>query len=251
MGEVRCHRRAVRSRPTGYGWARRRSRRPRHPLGRFLPRRPEATETNRPPLPRRASERSSRSPPTVSKTRSTCPTTSSNCVGVVDHLIGPELARGLDALRRGGPDDEGATHMRELHRQAAHPTGRSVDEHPLAFAEPPVIEQPLPRAEPRQGQRCTLHVTQRPRLGGEHLPGTRTYSAAAPSRSNPLRAKTSWTGGQIVHAPPNLGHDPRELIRGRRREPVGGPVELIAGDSGGFDAHQHLALSRARGLDRS
>ena len=42
----------------------------------------EATETNRPPLPRRASERSSRSPPTVSKTRSTCPTTSSNCVVV-------------------------------------------------------------------------------------------------------------------------------------------------------------------------
>lgn len=32
-----------------------------------------------------------------------------------------------------------------------------------------MIEQPLPRAERGQGQRCALHVSQTHRLGSEHL----------------------------------------------------------------------------------
>lgn len=53
--------------------------------------------------------------------------------GVVDHLIGPELARGLDVARRAGPDHGGAALMRELDRESTDPAGRSVDEHALAF----------------------------------------------------------------------------------------------------------------------
>ncbi len=143
----------------------------------------------------------------------------------------------------------GAQCVRELHREAADPAGGPVDQHPLTFPQVPVIQQALPGTEPRQGDGCALDVTERPRLGSKELLrdddvlGRGAVAIKAAERIDRL------AGGGAIDVPADRGDDARELIRRGRREPVGGPLELVARDRGRVDANQHLAPTRPGRLD--
>ena len=49
--------------------------------------------------------------------------------------------------------------------------------------------------------------------------------------------------------PTDPDHDPAQLVGGDRREPIDGPLELVARERRGVDAHKSLSGTRSRGRD--
>ncbi|BAW10292.1 hypothetical protein NSERUTF1_7237 [Nocardia seriolae] len=64
--------------------------------------------------------------------------------------------------------------LRNLHRQMPNPTRSPVNQHPIPFLHPGLVDKPLPRGQRRQRQRRSLNMTQRLRLPS-HLPRGRSH----------------------------------------------------------------------------
>ena len=173
-----------------------------------------ATDTSLPPGRTTASERWSRSPPTVSKTTSTGSSVSSNrtLLGSSASCAPRSLARSMPGAEV-VPDHVGALPARELRREMPHAPDGSVDQ---ARVDPPPVprdQQPLPRAQRGQGDGGTLLVAERLGLGRRIAARTMTYPAAAPSRSKSVSAHTWWptatasTSGPTATTSPESSYD--------------------------------------------
>src|SRR4051794_29951931 len=129
------------------------------------------------------------------------------------------------------------------------PAGRAMNQRPLALGESAVVEERLPGAERRQRHRRRLGVAERSRLGREHRDRDRGvvsgYSVTV-ERGHPEHLVTD---GHTLTAGPEGSHDAGQLIRGDRRKPVDGPLELVARERRGADAHQRLSEARSRHRD--
>jgi hypothetical protein len=167
----------------------------------------------------------------------------------VDRLVSAEGAHGVQALAGGGADHVGAAPARELRREVADTASRAVDEHPLPVLELSVIEQALPGGERGEGNRPTLHVVERGRLGRE----------TAGRHGGVHRGDAvSVEAGQRVHrfadrdrleAVGDSGNDPGELVGRGSGKAIDGPVELVAGNGGGVDLYECCPGMQARSLD--
>jgi hypothetical protein len=134
----------------------------------------------------------------------------------------------------------------ERRGELADPAGRAVDQHPLARGESAVIQEPLPGAERRQRHGGRLGVAETARLGREHLDRDRGVvcgDSVAVERRHPEHLVTN---GHALDAGPDGGHDAGQLVRRDRRKPVDGPLELVARERRGVDAHQRLSGARRR-----
>ena len=204
-----------------------------------------ATDTSRPPGRITAGERSSSSPPTVSNTRSTGSSASSNRRSSRRAPRARRTPGQLRARRRRRADHVGAAPARELGREVADAAGRSVDQHPLALLQSPVIEQPLPGAERGQGDGGALLVAERLRLGSEERgPDDDVLGRGAVAievGERPHRV----TDRQRVDIGPDGGHLARELVRRDRGQPIHRPSELVRRDRGGMDPDERFARLRA------
>ncbi len=122
-------------------------------------------------------------------------------------------------------------------------------QHPLAFLEPAVVEQPLPGAQRGKRDRRALDVTERSRLrredpcGDDCVLGGGAVAVEAGERVHRLADL------DIGHVGGNRHDDPGELVRRDCGKTVDGPVELVPGDRGGVDADERLTRPWPRDLD--
>src|SRR6266705_1871567 len=123
-----------------------------------------ATDTSLPPFRTTAGERSSSSPPTVSKTRSTGSSACSKRVGhVIQHFTSSEPPDVLDLSGRRRADHIGAAPACELCREVADTAGSPVDQHSLSLLQAAVVEEPLPGCESGERDGCALDMAERAR----------------------------------------------------------------------------------------
>jgi hypothetical protein len=136
----------------------------------------------------------------------------------------------------------------ELRRQVADAARRAVDEYPFAGLQAAVLEQPLPGTQACQRDCRTLDVTERPRLLCQER---RAHDAVVGSDAVAVEAgqrKNVVAGGDLGDARCHLDDRARELVGRNRRQAVGGPVELVACECGGVDAHERFASGRCSDL---
>jgi len=155
----------------------------------------------------------------------------------------------VDARRRRGSDDMGAALARELRREVTHAAGRAVDQDPLSRLETTVVEEPLPRGQPRHRDRRALDVIEACRFRRQEVRGNEGVlggDAVAVER------------GQRIHLGAHRGlrdpgtdglDDAGQLVRRDRRQAVDGPLELVPGDRGGVHAHERFRGSVLRHFD--
>jgi len=77
---------------------------------------------------------------------------------VVNDLVGAERAHQGLVATGGRPGDERALPLGELHGEMADAAGRGMHEHPLAFPQAGLVEQPLPGGEARERHSRGVHV---------------------------------------------------------------------------------------------
>ena len=164
----------------------------------------------------------------TSKTTSTWPTPSN---GSASRSTNASAPRSIDEVAVGGPaggDHPGARLAGELDGDRADPAGGAVDQHALAGREPPVVEQSLPRGEPRDRQRRRHVWSMSPGRGARLRASTAMYSAREPLRAQSRQAEHALADGEAGGAEAQLGDDPGQLVAGH----AGGAVAAGTVDPG-------------------
>jgi hypothetical protein len=172
----------------------------------------------------------------------------------VEEDIHTETECPVPAAGPAGADHPGSDLARELHRDRADTTCRAVDQHRLPRREPAVVEQALPRGQPRDrqcGGLCVVDVRrERSEVAGLHrgVLGQRAVAGPVGEAEHPL------ADGETGRSVAEFGDDARQFVSGHTRGPVAArtvlprprPVELPGREPRGMHAHHDVVLGGVR-----
>ena len=188
-----------------------------------------ATDTSLPPSRRTAADRWRRSPPAVSNTRSSSSTASSNGVAVSSITWSAPIWPTHSALAAEAvaitcaPWWWASWTARWPRRRGA------VDEHPLAGLQPSVVEQPLPGAQPGEGEGGGRHVVQGSGLGCEERGRHRRVIRGHPVAIEPREGVHVVGGSRRVRGEPDDDADISwEGVAGSRSTGQSSSLRVIA-----------------------
>jgi hypothetical protein len=129
------------------------------------------------------------------------------------------------------------------------PPHRTGDQDALPLLQGAVVEQTLPRAQGGEWDRGARDVVQGARLGGEDVGrdgGVLGGDAVAVERGECEARVADRDALDVVS---HGGHDPRELVRRDRGEPVDGPGQLVTRDRRGVHTDEPLPRTQRGCLD--
>lgn len=172
----------------------------------------------------------------------------------VQEGLGAQPESGVPVGGTTGGDHPGTRLAGELDRDRTDAAGSAVDHDRLPRREPSVVEQPLPRGEPRDGQRGGHGVVD---VGGKRgqvaclhrgVLGQRTVARPVGQAEHPL------ADGEAGGAVPQFLDHARQLVPGHTRCAVASgtvgprtrPGEFPAGETGGMHTHDDVVLGSVR-----
>jgi hypothetical protein len=127
--------------------------------------------------------------------------------------------------------------------------GGAEDEDPLVRLQLPVHEETLPRRQPGEGERGALDVAQPNRLRSEERGRYDRVLGGDAIAIEGRQGEHLVADSETTHVSGDLLNHAGQLVRHDRREPVGGPVELVTGDGRRVHANERLAGVGLRNLD--
>src|SRR5262249_49850556 len=125
--------------------------------------------------------------------------------------------------------------------EVADAAGRTVDQHALTGLEPTMIEQRLPGAERSEWNGRALDMVERLGFRREHVGRNGRVLSGHPVTVERGQGPDGLARRDAVDVRSDGRDDSGELVRGRRRQPVDGPVELVARDRRRVDTDECLS----------
>ena len=112
-----------------------------------------------------------------------------------------------------------------------------------------MIEEALPRAQPAHRQRGTLDVVKGPRSRGEDARRHRRVLGGGAVAVERRQRKHLVADRDSAGTGCDVFHHAGQLVGRDRRQPVGRPAELVAGDRGGVHTHERVTFAKHREVD--